>query len=115
MIFNKQLGQAKEAMTKIHACPDAKPCYCKQHVVPHALRGKVEQELDHLERHGIIEAIQFADWAAPIVPVVKQDGSVHICGDYKVTINRAVKLNTYPLLKIQDLLASLAGGKSLRN
>ena len=34
---------------------------------------------------GIIESVQFADWAVPIVPVVKQDKvSVRICGDFKL-------------------------------
>ena len=39
------------------------------------LREKVEQELDRLTKEGIIEPIQFADWAAPIVPVMKKDGT----------------------------------------
>ena len=42
-------------------------------------------ELERLEREGVIEPVQFSDWAAPIVPVVKRDGSIWICGDYKVT------------------------------
>ena len=47
----------------------------------------------------------------PIVPVVKPDGSVRICGDYNVTLNCAAKTDTYPLPKIEDLFASLSGGK----
>ena len=35
------------------------------------------------------EPIQFAKWAAPIVPVVKGDRTVCICGDYKLTVNQA--------------------------
>ena len=50
--------------------------------------------LDRLVAEGIIEPVQFADWAAPIVPVVKQDKvSVRICGDFKLTINQASRLN----------------------
>ena len=40
-------------------------------------------EIDHLTKSGIIEPVEFSDWVAPIVPVVKTDGSIHICGDYK--------------------------------
>ncbi len=43
---------------------------------------------------------------------MKTDGSIHICGDYKVTVNQAAKLDTYPLPRADDLLASLAGGKT---
>ena len=36
--------------------------------------------------------VQFSDWAAPIVPMMKPDGGVHICGDYSVTVNTVSKL-----------------------
>ena len=80
--------------------------------MPYALRSKVEAELDRLEKEGVIEPVQFSDWAAPIVPVVKKDGSIRICGDYKLTVNRAAKMDTYPLPRIDDLFASLVGGKT---
>ena len=43
---------------------------------------------------------------------MKRDGSIRICGDYKLTINQATQTDTYPLPKIEDLFASLSGGKS---
>ena len=47
----------------------------------------VEEELDKLVAEGIIEQVLFADWAVPIVPVLKQDKvSVRICGFFKLTI-----------------------------
>ena len=86
--------------------------FAKARVVPYALRSRVEKELEHLERDGVIEPVQFADWATPIVPVMKRDGSIRICGDYKQTVNKAVKMNAYPLPWIEDLFASLSGGIS---
>ena len=53
----------------------------------------------------------FADWAAPIVPIVKEDGTVRICGDYKLTVNQAYKLETYPVPRVEDLFASFSGGR----
>ena len=79
--------------------------------MPYALRSWIEQELTRLEDSGIIERVEFSDWAAPIMPVVKPDGSVRICGDYKLTSNCVAKLDTYPLPRIEDLFASLSGGK----
>ena len=73
----------------------------------------MEEELTHLEQEGIIELVQFADWAAPIVSVMKDDGkSVRICSDFKLTINQASKLDHYLILRIEDLFAKLTGGKS---
>ncbi|PIK48902.1 hypothetical protein BSL78_14237 [Apostichopus japonicus] len=77
------------------------------------MRNKVEAELDRLQSEGIITPIQFADWAAPIVPILKADqSSIRICGDYKVSVNKASKLDQYPIPKIEDLFATLAGGKT---
>lgn len=37
---------------------------------------------------------------------------MRICGDYKITVNRAAKIDKYPIPRIEELFASLAGGKS---
>ena len=63
-------------------------------------REKVSKELECLEKNGVIELVQHADWAAPIVLVLKQDGLVHICGDYKLTVNQAAKTDSFPLPRI---------------
>ena len=59
----------------------------------------------------IIEPVRHSQWAAPVVPVVKTDGSIRLCGDYRTTVNRAAKLDPYPLPRIKDLFASLTGGQ----
>ena len=46
------------------------------------------------------------------MPVVKGDGSIRVCGDYKLTVNQVAQVDTYPLPLIQDIFASLANGKS---
>ena len=54
----------------------ARPKFYRPQSVPYTMRAKVEQELDRLHQQGIIEPVQFSDWAAPIVPVLKQNDSV---------------------------------------
>nr|VZI40377.1 unnamed protein product [Spirometra erinaceieuropaei] len=82
---------------------DFRPRFFKALTVPYAVAPKVEEELDRLQNADIIEPVQYSEWAAPIVPVLKSDGSVLISGDYKLTINSATKLNPYPLPRIEDL------------
>ena len=41
---------------------------------------------------------------------MKKDGSVRLCGDYKITVSQATETDTYPLPRIEDMLASVAGG-----
>ena len=90
----------------------AKPLYFKARSVPFALKQKVEQELERLESQDVITPIRFSEWATPIVPVVKNDGTVRVCGDYKLTANKVSKTNMYPLPKIEELFASLSGGQT---
>ena len=103
------MGTLKGTTAKIYVDPEATPKFMKARPVPYALKAKVELELDR-QRENIISPIEFSEWAAPIVPVVKQDGSVRICGDYKGTVNQVSKLDNYPIPKTEDLLATLGGG-----
>ena len=110
-LFEEKLGYLKGTEIKLNVDSNATPKFFKARSVPLALKGKVEAELDKLESMGIISPVQFSRWAAPIVPVLKQNGAVGICGDYKVTINQASLVDTYPLPRIDELLANLSGGK----
>ncbi|KRX42049.1 Uncharacterized protein T05_6836, partial [Trichinella murrelli] len=49
-------------------------------------------------------------WSTAIVTPVKPDGTVRICGDYKCTINKALRKHAYPIPAFNQLLASLSGG-----
>ena len=64
---------------------------------------KVEKELEKLERDGIISKIEMSDWASPIVPVLKKNGPLRICGDVKVTANRVLQVYQCPLPRIDDI------------
>lgn len=46
-----------------------------------------------------------------MVPVPKQDGSVRLCGDFKVTVNPVLLVDQHPIPKPEDLLTALAGGQ----
>lgn len=88
-----------------------KPKFFKSRSVPYAVKGAIEEELDRLEREGILEKVNYSEWATPIVAVPKPDGRFRICGDFKVTVNQALHVDQYPLPKVEDLFATLAGGR----
>ena len=79
--------------------------------VPYALRKGIEAELERLENEGTIKPVEFSDWATPIAPIVKSDSSVRICGDYKLTVNTASRMDSCPIPKVDELFAKLAGGQ----
>ena len=90
--------------------PTAQLRFCKLRTVLYSLKGKIEKELDRLVQQGVIEPVTLSQWAAPIVPVLKKDGTVRICGDCKLTVKQAAKVDSYHLPKISDCFASIAGG-----
>ena len=85
-VFQEQLGLLRGVP------PGAKPRYYRPRTVSYFMRDKVDKELQRLEDEGVLKPVQFSDWAAPIVPVLKSDGhSIQICGDYKVIVNLEAK------------------------
>ncbi|CAC5392594.1 unnamed protein product [Mytilus coruscus] len=72
--------------------------------IPYALRDKVADEIKRLEKQGILEKIKFSEWGAPIVPVMKPDGSAYqqllLCENSRnlVTINTHLGLYRYTRL-----------------
>ena len=111
-VFEDNLGHIEGSSAHFEVDPEVQPKFCRACPVPYSLRSKVETELDRLEKSKIISPVTFSKWAAPIVPVIKRDGKVRICGDYKLTVNQATKTDPYPLPRIDDLFASLSKGKS---
>ena len=87
-LFEEGLRTLQWTKAKIHVDPRATPIFHKARPVPYALRAKTEQDLERIERVGTIELVQYSKWATPIVPVMKSDGTVRVCGDYKLTVNK---------------------------
>eukprot|EP00731_Ephydatia_muelleri_P033589 Em0033g5a len=111
MVFNEGLGTVLGYEAKLVMKENAVPRFCKARPMPYAIKEKIEKELNKLVQEGILQPVELSEWAAPIVPVVKPDQSIRICGDFRLTVNQALETERYPLPKIEDILASLAGGE----
>ena len=110
-IFQPGLGKLTNIQAKLVLKDGAQPKFVKARQVPYALKPKVEAELDALERDGVLTKVDFSEWATAIVPVVKRNGAVRICGDFKTTINPVLQIDQYPLPRIEDIFASLSRGQ----
>jgi len=109
-VFNKELGKLKGFQAKIHVNDDTTPIFYQARQVPYAMRSKVEDELKRLEKETVIESVKYSEWAAPVVPVLKPNGEIRLCGDYKVTVNRVSKLEQYPIPTLDEITTKLAHG-----
>ncbi|XP_041651122.1 uncharacterized protein K02A2.6-like [Cheilinus undulatus] len=109
-VFKDELGTLKGTKATIHVKLNAVPRFFRPRSVPYAMRAKVDEELDRLLKEGIITPVKYAEWAAPVVPILKPTGSVRLCGDYKLTVNTVSSLEQYPIPRVEDLFAALSGG-----
>ena len=75
------------------------------------IREKVEAELERMAATSVIKPVCFLEWASTIVPVLKRNGQVQICGDFRQTVNPALQIDKYPIPNIDDLYSKVSGGR----
>ncbi|CAH8557945.1 unnamed protein product [Schistosoma intercalatum] len=110
-VFREGLGECTKAKALLTLKPEAAPVFRPKRPVPYAALPIVEQELQRLQQMGVIEPVNFSNWAAPIVVVKKSNGSVRLCADYSTGLNEALQSHQYPLPLPEDLFAKLNGGR----
>ncbi|CDW58382.1 reverse transcriptase family protein [Trichuris trichiura] len=75
---------------------------------PFVLRDSISQELNRLVRLSVLVPVEYT----PIVPVAEEEGT-RICGDYKRTVNKALKKDLYHIPAVSDIITTLKKGKVL--
>ena len=87
----------------------ARPVRQQPYRLPYAHRETVEQELEQMEKAGIITPSS-SQWASPIVLVPKKDGTMRMCVDYR-RLNSVSTADAYPMPRIDELIDRLGGAK----
>ncbi|EPB72591.1 reverse transcriptase [Ancylostoma ceylanicum] len=105
-VCDKELTRTKLAEMTIDTGENG-PIKLKTRPVPLAVRPKLREMLEDLEKRAIIEKSK-SPWAFPIVLVEKKDGSLRLCVDYR-ELNKRIVQDSYPLPTMDALLQSLSG------
>ena len=79
--------------------------------VPFKFKELVKEELKRLQSCGIIEKVDYSEFASPIVPVLKSNGEIRLCADFSKTINTCTVLLTFPMPTVDHVLGSLGRSK----
>ena len=90
---------------------DSRPKYCKPRPIPFAIKERVGKAIEKMVETGMWKPINHSEYASPIVPVIKSDGSIRLCGDYKSTVNPNLDTTVYPLPSIEDCLSEMVNGE----
>ena len=81
----------------LHLNEKVKPKYHKPRKVPFSLKKKVDKELDRLQGDGIISPVKFSKCAAPVVPVLKRDGTVQVYSSYGIIMSAEMGISSFSL------------------
>lgn len=110
-VFTEDVGCIPSELGHLKLLEGQQPIFIKPRPVPFAIKTKLEEELKRLEEAKIITKVSNSEWGTPIVPIVKPNGSIRICADYKTTINKAVQDEKYPIPRIEEIFTEMNGGK----
>ncbi|KAF0708423.1 Reverse transcriptase domain-containing protein [Aphis craccivora] len=110
-LFNDDMGKFVNEKFKIRLKDDATPIFYKPRQILFAFKDKVEEQLCRLEKLGVISQVESSEWGSPLVPILKSDGKIRLCADYKVTVNKFVQDVKYPLPRIEEMFQKVSKGK----
>lgn len=110
-VFQDKIGCTPQFKVSFQLREKAKPIFHREREVPYALLNRVNQELDNLEKGGIITKSQTSDWGSPLVIIPKPNGELRLCVDYKIGVNERLVDAHYPIRKIDEIINSLNGSR----
>ena len=83
----------------------SRPIWLPPYRLPHAYRESVRAELQEMEAGWVIEPSS-SEWTAPIVLVLKKDGSLRFCVDCR-RLNAVSRTDPYPMSQVDELIDRL--------
>ena len=90
--------------------PSVPPVVHPPRKVPVSLKEKIKDELDHMEKAGVIfRQTEPTDWVNSMVPVVKPN-EIRICIDPR-DLNEAIRREHFPMTTIEEVVASMPQAK----
>ena len=110
-VFSEGPGKYTGPKVHINKRPDCKPVFMRERTLPYAIKDDVRKTIDKMVEDNILTPTTSSEWATPIVPVRKRDGTIRICGDFRNTVNKNISCDVYPLPSLEDMLQKLMPGK----
>ncbi|XP_029651316.1 uncharacterized protein K02A2.6-like [Octopus sinensis] len=111
--FSEILSDKLGLRTKTEACfqikENAIQVFKPKRTVPFAAIKHVDEELDRLEKIGVIQKVEYAKWSAP-TSCIKKKKKIKVCSNFFTGLNECVEMCHYPLRTPEDIFTKLNGG-----
>lgn len=89
-LFSEGLVKLQGVKASFSVPAESKPIFCRPRTVPFSLQDLVKRGIQRLHREGIVSRVRSSRRAATVVPVLKEDGTIRIYGDFKMSVNKVV-------------------------
>jgi hypothetical protein len=110
-VFSEIPGSILNFQVSLQLNEGVQPVFRGPRVIAIPLHDKTKVALDFMEKNEFIEACSPGPWGTPIVPVLKSNGEVRICGDFSGTLNPCLEV-TGRTLPITDDLSTITGNSA---
>ena len=103
--FRDMKGIIEElGVMRIPLKPEAQPVKKRPYRLNLKYKERMKQQLDQLLQQGLIEPIDEAEWASPLViQPKKQKNEIRVCVDYR-ELNKATITDPFPTPYAEDIL-----------
>lgn len=110
-VFSDSLGKYTGSKVHINKLPNCNPIFMRERNLPVSIKEKVRETLNKMIEDDILTPVTSSEWATPIVPVVKKDQTIRICGDYRNSVNKCTSCDVYPLPTLDGMIQKLMPAK----
>ncbi|KRX64960.1 Retrovirus-related Pol polyprotein from transposon [Trichinella sp. T9] len=111
-VFEDGLGHCTKVKAHVKLKDGVVPVFRKPFPLAFAMHDAVGKELERYVDMGVLTPIDRSAWAAPIVTGKKPNGMIRICADFSTGLNDRLMVDSYPILRPEDLYQTLRGGKT---
>ena len=109
--FSEGLGVCTKTEVNFELKQNVKPVFKPKRNVPFSSKEDIEIELQRLQENGVVEKVDYSEWASPTVYVTKKNKKIRVCADFSTGLNDCLMDHSYPLPSPEDIFTKLNGGK----
>ena len=109
--FSEGLGVCTKTEVNFELKQNVKLVFKPKRNVPFSSKEDIEIELQRLQENGVVEKVDYSEWASPTVYVKKKNKKIRVCADFSTGLNDCLMDHSYPLPSPEDIFTKLNGGK----
>src|ERR1044072_3436430 len=107
--YNEMPGLSRDLVDhRLQIRPDKRPIKKSPRRFAPEVVLKIKEEIEMLVRSKFIRTARYVDWLVNVVPVIKKNGTLRVCIDFR-DLNAATPKDEYPM-PVADMLVDSAAG-----